>query len=345
MTTPPAQVREWTHVDPERFRSEILPAARPAVLKGRVAGWPAVERAGVSPRALADYLQDFDRGRPADILLGDPSIRGRLFYGETLQSLNFRRGQAPIRRLVEQLIGQMGQAGAPTVCVQSADIADHLPGFLGENSLGLVPESTRPRIWIGNQVVVSAHFDPFENIACVVGGRRRFTFFPPEQIANLYIGPLEPTPGGAPISLVDFDNPDLARFPRFADAMAAAEVAEVEAGDAVYIPYLWWHHVRSLDPFNVLVNYWWSETEADGGSPFDWLLHGLLTLRDLPPAQRAAWKAVFDHYVFRTGDDPVAHFPAPDRGVLGALEPAERHAAIAGLARSLNAWASRNPPT
>ena len=45
----------------------------------------------------------------------------------------------------------------------------------------------------------------------MVAGRRRFTLFPPEQVANLYIGPLDLTPAGQPVSLVDQAQPDLVR--------------------------------------------------------------------------------------------------------------------------------------
>jgi len=86
-------------------------------------------------------------------------------------------------------------------------------------------------IWLGNRTCIAPHFDNTENLACVVGGRRRFTMFPPEQIRNLYVGPLDLTPAGQPISLVDVRNPDLSRFPRFAEALAAAEVAELAPGD------------------------------------------------------------------------------------------------------------------
>lgn len=49
-------------------------------------------------------------------------------------------------------------------------------------------------------------------------------------------------------------------------------------------------------------------------------MHGLLALKSLPPAERAAWRALFEHYVF--GDeDSAAHIPPERRGVLGPLTP------------------------
>jgi len=59
------------------------------------------------------------------------------------------------------------------------------------------------------------------------GGRRRFTLFPPEQIANLYVGPLDFAPTGAAMSMVNLRNPDFARHPRFKEALAATQVAEL----------------------------------------------------------------------------------------------------------------------
>jgi hypothetical protein len=155
----------------------------------------------------------------------------------------------------------------------------------------------------------------------VVAGRRRFTLFPPDQLSNLYAGPFDFTLSGPPVSMVDLRNPDLDRYPRFAQALEQAQVAELGPGDALYIPYFWWHHVESLESFNVLVNYWWNPARTLGGSPFDVLLHGILTLRDLPPAQREAWRIVFDHYVFQRSGDPMAHLPPEHRGMLGPMTP------------------------
>ena len=93
------------------------------------------------------------------------------------------------------------------------------------------------------------------NIACCAVGARRFTLFPPDQVANLYPGPLEPTPGGQVVSHGRFPRARSRPLPRFAEALAAAQVAELEPGDALIYPALWWHHVEALSDFNVMVNY------------------------------------------------------------------------------------------
>jgi hypothetical protein len=50
-------------------------------------------------------------------------------------------------------------------------------------------------------------------------------------------------------------------------------------------------------------------------------VHGLLALRDLPAAERAVWRNLFDYYVFQTSGDPLAHLPPTMRGLMGARNP------------------------
>ena len=157
--------------------------------------------------------------------------------------------------------------------------------------------------------------------------------FPPEQIANLYVGPLDHSPAGMPTSLVDFAKPDFERFPRFREALAHARVAELAPGDAVYLPPLWWHHVQSLERFNMLVNWWWLAPAAGHAVPpfaLDALIHATATLRALPAAQRQAWRYLFEHYVFDAERDVVGHIPPERQGVLGVLS-AEDHASLRAL--------------
>jgi hypothetical protein len=175
-----------------------------------------------------------------------------------------------------------------------------------------------------------------------VGGRRRFTLFPPEQIANLYIGPLDFAPTGAPMSLVELAAPDLERYPKFPQALAAAQVAELGPGDAIFIPPLWWHHVHSLDNLNVLVNYWWNATtygQQAENSAFDCLMHSILNMRDLPPETRRAWGALFEHYVFGPQEGITAHIPAARLGILGALKAEDRARLRAHLGKRLGSGA------
>ena len=330
------RVREWRGADLATFKNEILPLNQPAVLKGLLKEWPAVQAGLKSNRALCDYLQRFDCGRPVETLLGAPSIAGRFFYTDDLTGVNFERKAESLSATLETLLKHVDDSDPPAIFIQSASIPEFLPKFLNENSLGLADPSAIPRIWVGNSITVTTHYDISDNIACVVGGRRRFTLFPPDQIRNLYVGPIHFTLAGQPVSMVSLEEPDLVRYPRFAAALATAQVAELEAGDAIFIPYFWWHHVKSLERFNVLVNYWWDEAQSKTGSPYDCLLHGFLTLRHLPANQRAAWRAVFDHYVFQTDADPVAHLPPDRRGALGEMTPQLAAHIKAALLKRLN---------
>ena len=212
-------------------------------------------------------------------------------------------------------------ADPPAMAVQSETVPDVLPGVAAENVLP--PLAHVPaRIWIGNRIRVAPHYDVKENVAVCVAGRRRFTLFPPEQIANLYPGPFELTPAGTPVSMVDMHAPDLAAFPRFPLAWASARQATLEPGDAIYIPYCWWHGVESLEPVSILVNYWWTEgAPAGAGAAYDALLHALMALRPLPPEQRRVWQSWLDYYVFETSGDPVGHLPPHAQGMLARPTP------------------------
>ena len=328
-------IAEWRSVDIATFRDRILPGNRPAVLRGAVGQWPAVQFGRSSPEALCEYLLGLKQGAPVPLLTADPSAKGRFFFRPDMQGTNFHRQSAPLALGLRALLAHLQDAEPPAVFVESASLLDCLPDFAESNRLYLLDASIAPRIWIGNAVTVQTHYDFNHNIACVVAGRRRVTLFPPEELPNLYPAPPDITLAGVPVSMVPLDNPDLERFPRFERALKSAQTAELEPGDALYIPFGWWHHVESLLPFNVLVNYWWSGSRALS-SPIDCLLHGLLSLRDLPPEERAVWRNLFDYYVFQTAGDPFAHMPPTKRGLLDARSPQQLNEIREILVRSLH---------
>ncbi len=143
-----------------------------------------------------------------------------------------------------------------------------------------------------------------------------FTRIRPEQIQHLYPGPIEFAPGGQEISLVDSGCMIYSGFHAFAKAQQAALVAELEPGDLLFIPSMWWHHVQGHQRFNGLITHWWRDTPAYLGRPNNALLHAMLSLRSLPKAQRQAWQAWFDYYIFQHEQAAVADLPPAVSGML-----------------------------
>lgn len=335
MILEPFPIREIAAPDPATFQREIVAGYTPVVIRGLVRDWPAVAAGAESVEAMAAHLLRFDRGAAAEAFVGAPEIAGRFFYSPDLKGFNFERRRGGFAELLRYLQSVIGKEAAPSVYAGALETSEMLPGFAEANPLPLLAGlDAPPRIWLGNRSIVSTHFDASDNVACVAAGRRRFTLFPPDQIHNLYVGPLDHTVAGQPTSMVELNAPDFERFPRFRDALASAQTAELGPGDAIYIPALWWHQVEALDPFNCLVNYWWNDS-PDASARFDAMVHAVLTISHLPPERRNAWAAMFDTFVFQRHDDPAAHLPPERRGVLGKPTPQLRQYIKAYLTRGL----------
>lgn len=311
-------VTEVQAADAATLDRHLRTATEPFVVRGLVADWPLVQAARQSSQAARDYLIERHRDVPFTVSVGQPGGGGRLFYDDAMQ-MNF----ATVRAKLPDILGEMGrveQADDPrAIYLASIDMRGFFDGLDEANRVDLGTREPLASIWIGTRTRIAAHNDLPDNLACVAAGRRRFTLFPPDQFRNLHLGPLDNTPAGRAVSMVDFSAPDADRHPRFAEALAHAQVAELEPGDAIHIPGLWWHHVEGLAPFNILVNYWWRDAPRWFGQPQDALHHALLAIRDLPPEQKEHWRQVFDHYVFTNDDSVTAHIPPGGRGVLDPL--------------------------
>jgi len=306
------KIPERQETDAPALRERLEAHSAPVVLRGLVKHWPAVQTADV-----CSYLRGMDQGAEVFATKTRPGARGVMGYAEGLTDFNFVKAKLPFAEFIDVLQGYRARSPVPSVAAQCARIRDTVPRFVEENRLQMLPATVEPNLWLGNALTVPVHHDHPHNVACVVAGHRRFTLFAPEQVGNLYIGPLEYTPSGAPIGVVDPHVPDFARYPRWRDALDAAWVAELEPGDALYIPPLWWHQVQALDEVNLLINYWWPiAVEQPLPSPVASLLQAIQVLNALPAAQRDAWAAMFEHYVVQREIEPGAHIPDPRLGVL-----------------------------
>jgi Cupin-like domain len=299
----------------------LLERGEPVILEGAIDHWPALAAAAQSPATLDRYLIERDAGAPVPVMEAPPSSHGRFGYAADPREFTFTKRMRPLSETLARIARARGDQAPAYLAIQMLALDTQMPGFVRDNPMALVPAGARPKLWLGGPIKTQIHNDRDHNLACVIAGHRRFLLFPPEQVINLYIGPLDNPP---PLSFVDPEAPDFDTFPRFREALGAALIAHVGPGDALLMPRYWWHHVTSLDPYNAMVNYWWGSSPLGLGDPHDAFLTALLALKTLPPHERAYWRALFDAHVF----DPegAAHIPPNARGILGAMTPAQRNA-------------------
>ncbi|MCF8256211.1 MAG: cupin-like domain-containing protein [Flavobacteriales bacterium] len=113
----------------------------------------------------------------------------------------------------------------------------------------------RSRIYVGPKgTVTSLHQDLPENLYTLVHGRKRIALFHPNDSGHLYRNPFwhrHPN-----FSQVDPEWPDSARFPKFNQTTPIT--VDLAAGETLYIPALWWHHLRNLE-LSIAMSFWWPE--------------------------------------------------------------------------------------
>lgn len=301
------------------FAQSVAAGCEPVLLPGLCRRWPAVEASLGGWTALSAYLARLDAGRAGQVFIGAPPIAGRYDYGEGPDGFNFERASLTLAQSLQRIGAAAADPALASVYMGSLPADDYAPGFAGENPVSFLPSLARPRLWLGNASHIACHYDSFDNLACVVAGRRRFTLYPPDAIGDLYVGPIDHTLAGQPTSLAASAAPDDPRYPRFAAAARRAIVVELAPGDALYLPKLWWHQVEALEPANLLVNYWWDAFAAGPDAPYVTMMLAMIAIAERPPAERDAWRAFFDHYVFRPDGHPLAHMPAERHGLLGPL--------------------------
>ncbi|XP_065571789.1 bifunctional peptidase and (3S)-lysyl hydroxylase JMJD7-like [Artemia franciscana] len=151
------------------------------------------------------------------------------------------------------------------------EIAEDVPKEIVFASLALEKKPDAINFWMGDKrAVTSMHKDPFENIYGVIKGHKDFILIPPtdlpwipyktvpqavykETTGQFEIVSLEDSD---PIPWIDIDplNPDVEKYPKFKNAHMLR--CRVHAGDLLYLPSMWFHHVRQTQGC-IAVNYWY----------------------------------------------------------------------------------------
>jgi len=313
-------------VRPDQIPFDKLFAANgPVILRGLVSDWSLVQAGKLSPDSAMDMLQSHSSGQPVGVYIAPPATKARFFYNDDCTGFNYQSKHTKLSEIFAQIRESKTNPDRYYYYMNSLTLDNCFPGLREHNDLVFDHElfsNNQPlsKVWVGTESIAAAHYDVPSNLACCVVGARRFTLFPPEQIHNLYPGPLEPTPGGQVITMVDLKNPDFEKFPRARQALDAAVVVDLEPGDAVYYPSMWWHQVEALSAFNIMINFWWLTAPAHMGNPLDIVMHAIMGVRDRPEAEKKAWREVFEYYVFGSAETPREHLPPAIQGALADLD-------------------------
>lgn len=302
---------------PDLFRNQVMQTGRPVLMPGAARDWPLLAQRGAET-VVAEFLR-FDAKREAELFRGSRETGARYYYDSTLSGFNFTRETVPAGDGLRHILERADNADGETLYMGSLPVDRYFPGAQALTPLAFVPPTVQPRIWAGHASSVACHYDRLDNVACVAAGHRRFTLYPPEAIANLYVGPVDHTMAGQPVGLAVDSAIGDPRFPRFETIRDTALVAELAPGDAIYIPKLWWHKVEALDPVNLLINFWWDGFSSGPDQPYAAMLMAMIAIAERPDAERAAWRALFEHYVFRPDGHPLAFLLEQQHGILGPL--------------------------
>lgn len=95
------------------------------------------------------------------------------------------------------------------------------------------------------------HEDTDENMLCVIKGSKRVILISPVYSHDLYAddGKI------LGVSPVPADVVDLVKFPKVMNVRYI--VAEMEEGDMLYLPQMWWHQVNSGEGRQQAIAMWW----------------------------------------------------------------------------------------
>ncbi|MBK7859926.1 MAG: cupin-like domain-containing protein [Archangiaceae bacterium] len=224
---------------PDRFEAAYVRPAQPAVFTDLARDWPATRRWSWA------HLAEHHGALPVDVARVEASRvalepgRGLVLEPQPLARWleALARGEARGYAIAWwQRLGPKLQAEVPQP-EHCANAAHHIS-----------------KLWLSSKGTLSPlHFDLTDNLHTVLLGSKRFTLFPPGDAFRLYPQPLSTR---LPyVAQVDPEAPDLSRFPRFAGARPFT--VELQRGETLFIPRLWWHQVRTLEDC-ASVNSWWA---------------------------------------------------------------------------------------
>jgi hypothetical protein len=203
----------------------------PVIVKNAASDW----------RAMRDWTDEYLQNKAGDVEIQVESSDDKYF--------DWRADSAPSRMLISEYFRRResenlywAQAELP-VALQPDIIEPHWAVWQ-DPWLG-------PLIWHGpGGQVTPAHSDVYDNLICMVKGRKQFVMYAPWEFHLV-----QPDIRESTYLELDIERPDLERFPGFAHA--TRYTGTIESGDCLFLPALWTHQVYTGGCTNIGVNMWY----------------------------------------------------------------------------------------
>ncbi|XP_072121170.1 bifunctional peptidase and (3S)-lysyl hydroxylase JMJD7 [Mobula birostris] len=253
----------------EFWRSWLCPN-KPFIVQNGISHWPAVSKWTFS------YLRERAGEQRVSVAVtpngyADAVYRDRFVMPEERQML--------FREFLDIVERKQAADGVFYIQKQCSNLTEEFPELLKDveshipwmtEALGKSPDAVN--FWLGESAAVtSLHKDHYENLYCVISGEKHFILLPPTDRPFIPYELFQPATykvnEDGSFDVIDVQNaekvpwipldpldPDLSRFPEYAHAKPLH--CTVRAGEMLYLPSLWFHHVRQSHGC-IAVNFWY----------------------------------------------------------------------------------------
>lgn len=256
--------------DPLMFFRDWIAPNKPAIIRNSCSHWPALTR------WTPEYLREKVGSKVISVAV-TPNGYADAVNGDRFVMPEERK--MTLSAVLDVIEGKAQQQGVLYVQKQCSNLLDELPELTDDlephvpwmsTALGKLPDAVN--FWLGEaNAITSMHKDHYENLYCVISGEKNFILLPPTDRPFIPYGVYQQAvyhqrddgefevvdqSDSEKVPWIPLDplDPDLDRFPQYRRARPLC--CSVKAGEMLYLPSLWFHHVRQSHGC-IAVNFWY----------------------------------------------------------------------------------------
>ncbi|XP_061553364.1 bifunctional peptidase and (3S)-lysyl hydroxylase JMJD7 isoform X2 [Phycodurus eques] len=240
--------------DPLQFYRDWIGPNRPCIVRNAFNHWPALS--GWTPT----YLREKVGSKVISVAVTPDGYADAVKDDRFVTPEERRMSFSSVLDIIQGKVKKRGGGGVFYVQKQCSNLPDELPELTADVDAHVD--------WMSTALV---HKDPYENLYCVISGQKDFILLPPTDRPFIPYGLYQPAVyrqkddgdfevvdqrdrEKVPWIPVDPLDPDLERYPAYRRARPLR--CSVRAGEMLYLPSLWFHHVRQSHGC-IAVNFWY----------------------------------------------------------------------------------------